>query len=126
MRPNHLHIMVEVPGYQKLTTAFYPEGDKWMGSDAVFGVKKSLAVVCTLVILYLLSTHLPCLQTLVDIDNEAEARKRGFPKGSKFKLLERDVIMVREEDSRIAREKGAAERAQDIGLSAALRMGFSG
>ena len=45
MRPNHLHIMVEAPGFRKLTTAFYPEGDQWLASDAVFGVKKSLIVV---------------------------------------------------------------------------------
>lgn len=45
MRPNHLHLMIEAPGYNKLTTALYPEGDEWMHSDAVFGVKKSLVVV---------------------------------------------------------------------------------
>lgn len=45
MRPNHLHMMIEAPGYQKLTTALYPEGDQWLASDAVFGVKKSLVVV---------------------------------------------------------------------------------
>ena len=45
MRPNHLHMMIEAPGYQKLTTALYPEGDLWLASDAVFGVKKSLVVV---------------------------------------------------------------------------------
>lgn len=37
--------MVEAPGYRKLTTAFYPEGDTYIESDAVFGVKKSLVVV---------------------------------------------------------------------------------
>ena len=45
MRPNHLHLMIEAPGYRKLTTAFYPEGDVYLESDAVFGVKKSLLVV---------------------------------------------------------------------------------
>lgn len=45
MRPNHLHMMITAPGYQKLTTSLYPEGDKWLESDAVFGVKKSLVVV---------------------------------------------------------------------------------
>ena len=47
MRPNHLHITVEAPGYKKLTTALYPEGDSWLASDAVFGVKRSLVVVRT-------------------------------------------------------------------------------
>ena len=45
MRPNHLHLVIDAPGYQRLTTALYPEGDKWLTSDAVFGVKKSLLVV---------------------------------------------------------------------------------
>jgi hypothetical protein len=37
--------MIEAPGYRKLTTALYPEGDEFLASDAVFGVKKSLVVV---------------------------------------------------------------------------------
>ena len=45
MRPNHLHIMIQAPGFRKLVTAFYPEGDMYLASDAVFGVKKSLIVV---------------------------------------------------------------------------------
>ena len=45
MRPNHLHIMVQAAGFRKLVTAFYPDGDEWLASDAVFGVKKSLVVV---------------------------------------------------------------------------------
>lgn len=45
MRPNHLHMIVQAPGFRKLTTTFYPEGDKWLESDAVFAVKESLVVV---------------------------------------------------------------------------------
>jgi protocatechuate 3,4-dioxygenase beta subunit len=62
MRPAHLHMMVEVrfdtrtiealllnprqaKGFETLVTSFYPEGDEWLSSDAVFGVKKSLVVV---------------------------------------------------------------------------------
>jgi protocatechuate 3,4-dioxygenase beta subunit len=45
MRPNHLHLMIEAAGYHKLITALYPEGDQFLASDAVFGVKKSLIVV---------------------------------------------------------------------------------
>jgi hypothetical protein len=45
MRPNHLHLMVTADGYAPLTTALYPEGDVYLASDAVFGVKKSLVVV---------------------------------------------------------------------------------
>jgi protocatechuate 3,4-dioxygenase beta subunit len=45
VRPNHLHMMLEAPGFSKLTTALYPEGDVFLSSDPVFGVKKSLVVV---------------------------------------------------------------------------------
>ena len=37
--------MIEAPGFRKLTTALYPEGDAYLTSDPVFGVKKSLVVV---------------------------------------------------------------------------------
>ncbi|KAL1947698.1 hypothetical protein VTO73DRAFT_13422 [Trametes versicolor] len=97
MRPNHLHMMVEAPGFRKLTSAWYPEGDEWLESDAVFGVKKSLVV------------------GLSEVRDEAEARKRGFPKGGSFKLLHRDIILVPEEQSKQAFEqnaKAAAKNAQ--------------
>jgi protocatechuate 3,4-dioxygenase beta subunit len=45
VRPNHLHMMIEAPGFHKLVTSLYPEGDEFLSSDAVFGVKKSLVVV---------------------------------------------------------------------------------
>lgn len=44
-RPNHLHVVIEAPGFHKLTTALYPEGDPYLSSDFVLGVKKSLVVV---------------------------------------------------------------------------------
>ncbi len=61
-RPSHIHIMVKVRanlcgklsdlrgslqagGFETLVTALYPRGDKFLGSDAVFGVKSSLVVV---------------------------------------------------------------------------------
>jgi Dioxygenase len=37
--------MIEAPGFHKLVTSLYPEGDVFLSSDAVFGVKKSLVVV---------------------------------------------------------------------------------
>jgi protocatechuate 3,4-dioxygenase beta subunit len=36
-RPAHLHMMLEAPGFEKLITALYPEGDEYIKSDAVFG-----------------------------------------------------------------------------------------
>jgi len=38
-------MMIDAPGFHKLVTALYPEGDEFLSSDAVFGVKKSLVVV---------------------------------------------------------------------------------
>ena len=38
-------MMISAPGFRKLTTALFPEGDIYLASDPVFGVKKSLVVV---------------------------------------------------------------------------------
>jgi catechol 1,2-dioxygenase len=43
-RPAHLHFMVSAPGYKTLITALYFEGDQYLDSDTVFGVKDSLVV----------------------------------------------------------------------------------
>ena len=44
MRPGHLHFMIEAPGFEKLVTHLFVKGDKYLDSDAVFGVKRSLVV----------------------------------------------------------------------------------
>jgi len=44
MRPGHLHFMIEAPGCEKLVTHLCVKGDKYLDSDAVFGVKDSLIV----------------------------------------------------------------------------------
>ncbi|KAH8994533.1 aromatic compound dioxygenase [Lactarius akahatsu] len=90
IRPNHLHMMIDAPGFRKLTTALYPEGDAYLPSDPVFGVKKSLVV------------------KLVEINDEAEARKRGFSKGTKFKLLTFDFTLLNDAEA----AAGRAERAK--------------
>jgi len=77
--------MIHAPGFRKLTTALYPEGDVYLASDPVFGVKKSLVV------------------KLVEIDDGAEARKRGFLQGSKFKLLSYDFILLSDAEATAAR-----------------------
>lgn len=38
-------MMIHAPGFRKLITALYPEGDPYLSSDVVGGVKKSLVVV---------------------------------------------------------------------------------
>ncbi|MBM3395252.1 MAG: intradiol ring-cleavage dioxygenase [Betaproteobacteria bacterium] len=41
-RPAHTHLMLSAPGYQAVTTHVFVEGDPYLESDAVFGVKNSL------------------------------------------------------------------------------------
>jgi hydroxyquinol 1,2-dioxygenase len=43
-RPAHLHFMIKAPGYETLITHIFREGDKYLDSDAVFGVRSSLVV----------------------------------------------------------------------------------
>jgi hydroxyquinol 1,2-dioxygenase len=42
MRPAHVHFMITVPGYKTLITHIFKDGDRYLASDAVFGVRKSL------------------------------------------------------------------------------------
>jgi hydroxyquinol 1,2-dioxygenase len=42
MRPAHMHFLIEAPGYDRLVTHVFNNGDKYLDSDAVFGVRKSL------------------------------------------------------------------------------------
>jgi hydroxyquinol 1,2-dioxygenase len=41
-RPAHIHFKVWAPGYETVITHVFEKGDKYLGSDAVFGVKDSL------------------------------------------------------------------------------------
>jgi hydroxyquinol 1,2-dioxygenase len=41
-RPAHVHFIVRAPGCQPLVTHVFAEGDEYLESDAVFGVKSSL------------------------------------------------------------------------------------
>ena len=43
-RPAHLHMMVNAPGRKPLITMFFPEDDKHLDSDAVFGVRVPLVL----------------------------------------------------------------------------------
>lgn len=40
-RPAHLHFMVQKPGFQRLVTHVFAEGDEYLDSDVVFGVRSS-------------------------------------------------------------------------------------
>jgi hydroxyquinol 1,2-dioxygenase len=43
-RPAHIHFMISAPGYRTLVTHLFLDGDQYLGSDAVFGVKPSLII----------------------------------------------------------------------------------
>ena len=43
-RPAHLHVRIEAPGYETLTTELFIDGDEYLDDDAVFGVKDSLVL----------------------------------------------------------------------------------
>jgi hydroxyquinol 1,2-dioxygenase len=42
IRPAHVHIMIEAPGFQRLTTMLFVDGDPYIASDPVFGVRDGL------------------------------------------------------------------------------------
>ncbi|MBS0124460.1 dioxygenase [Thetidibacter halocola] len=44
MRPAHVHVRIEAPGYRRLTTMLFVDGDPYLDADPVFGVKQSLVV----------------------------------------------------------------------------------
>jgi hydroxyquinol 1,2-dioxygenase len=41
-RPAHVHFMISAPGHETLVTHVFIDGDKYLDSDVVFGVKDSL------------------------------------------------------------------------------------
>jgi hydroxyquinol 1,2-dioxygenase len=41
-RPAHLHFMIQAPGHQRLITHVFCKGDRYLESDAVFGVRSTL------------------------------------------------------------------------------------
>ena len=43
-RPAHVHAIVTAPDYERVATHLFVEGDQYLDSDAVFGVKHSLVV----------------------------------------------------------------------------------
>ncbi|KAG8925737.1 hypothetical protein FRC01_009760 [Tulasnella sp. 417] len=93
-RPAHLHMMIEAPGFETLVTALYPQGDKYLKSDAVFGVKTSLIV------------------DLQDVTSDEEARAKGFS-SAPFKLLKQDFVLVKQEEAKKVRAERAAKTMPD-------------
>lgn len=52
-------------------------------------------------------------QKLEDVNDDAEARRRGFPKGGPFKLLKYDITLVPVDEAKAAFEAFAKERAKN-------------
>ena len=49
MRPAHIHVRIEAPGYRTITTHIFVAGDPYLDSDAAFAVKDELIVTPALV-----------------------------------------------------------------------------
>jgi hydroxyquinol 1,2-dioxygenase len=47
MRPAHVHVRIEAPGFRRLTTMLFVDGDPYLDADPVFGVKQSLVMPFT-------------------------------------------------------------------------------
>lgn len=89
-RPAHIHMIIKATGYEELTTALYLKNDKFLGSDAVFGVKSSLAV------------------DLEYVDDVEVSKARGFPQAKPHYALHYDFILATPEEGAEAREKPKA------------------
>lgn len=89
-RPAHIHMMIKAKGYEDLTTALYLKNDKFLGSDAVFGVKSSLAV------------------DLEYVEDVKVSKARGFPQAKPHHVLHYDIILATPEEGAKAREKSKA------------------
>lgn len=44
MRPAHVHVRILAPGFRRLTTMLFLDGDPYLDADPVFGVKQSLVM----------------------------------------------------------------------------------
>ena len=81
-RPAHIHFIVGANGYQPVTTHLFDKADKYLASDAVFGVKDSL------------------IRTFTRVSSRAEAARYGV----------RAPFWHLDFDFRLARAKAARRR----------------
>ncbi|KAF9045563.1 intradiol ring-cleavage dioxygenase [Panaeolus papilionaceus] len=94
IRPAHLHMHIEAPGFQTLTTALYFKGDPYVNSDPVFGVKSSLIVEPT------------------TITDGAVTKARGFKDAKPHLHVRHDFVLPTVEQAEAARlEKLASAKA---------------
>jgi len=84
-RPAHIHFIIEAPGYETLTTAFYWKDDPYVTSDAVFGVRSSL---------------------IVDPDIITDTQltlARGFKEAKPHAYIKQDIVLATPEECKRAR-----------------------
>lgn len=74
MRPAHIHFIVGAKGFEPVTTHIFVAGDKYLDSDAVFGVKDSL------------------IEPFALRDDAVEAEKLGL--GNPFYTAQHDFTLV--------------------------------
>ncbi|KDR72706.1 hypothetical protein GALMADRAFT_761838 [Galerina marginata CBS 339.88] len=84
-RPAHLHIQIHAPGYESLTTALYFQGDPYLTTDAVFGVKSSLIIKPEIV------------------EDIAVSKSRGFKESKPHAYLKKDFVLATLEQGAEAR-----------------------
>jgi hydroxyquinol 1,2-dioxygenase len=92
MRPAHLHMIVQAPGYQQVITHVFVKGDPYLESDTVFAVKPSL------------------VGEFRKVDAPDEAKRLGF--SNPFTRVEFDVKLAPE---------GAGKTRQTIAASDAVK-----
>jgi catechol 1,2-dioxygenase len=74
MRPAHMHIIAEAPGYQQVISHVFVKGDPYLDSDTVFAVKDALVA------------------EYKKVDSPAEATKLGMP--NPFLRLDWDIRLA--------------------------------
>jgi protocatechuate 3,4-dioxygenase beta subunit len=74
-RPAHVHFLVTAPGHRPVTTHLFVAGDRYLHSDAVFGVKESL------------------IREFPVVDDPARAAEVGLP--NPFRTVHFDVGLLR-------------------------------
>ncbi|KAK0440925.1 Intradiol ring-cleavage dioxygenase [Desarmillaria tabescens] len=79
-RPAHLHFKIVAPNFTELVTQLYLKGDKFLEIDTTFAVKQSLIVDPKL------------------IADTSVTLARGFKEAKAHLELERDFVLVREQD----------------------------
>jgi protocatechuate 3,4-dioxygenase beta subunit len=78
-RPAHVHFIVTAPGHRPVTTHLFVDGDPYIESDAVFGVKESL------------------IRQFPVVDDPARAAEVGLP--NPFRTVHFDVALLRADEA---------------------------